>query len=57
MAKTGQYRYYKDGDRLNSHKNLTYEKIVSGAWLDDNTRFVRLSIDFLIFFVSYYPFL
>lgn len=45
MAKTGQYRYYKDGDRLNSPKNLTYEKLVSGAWLDDNTRFVRLSIE------------
>jgi hypothetical protein len=45
MAKTGQYRYYNDNSDLNYPKNLTYEKLVSGAWLDDSTRFTELEIE------------
>ena len=44
MAKTGQFRFCYNGSPLNYPTSLTYEKLTSGAWLDDNTQLIKLNI-------------
>lgn len=42
--KTGQFRYCYDGSELNYPSTLTYERLTSGVWLDEDTQLVSLNI-------------
>lgn len=44
MAKTGQFRYCYDGSPLNYPSSLTYERLTSGIWLDEDIQLIKLDI-------------
>lgn len=44
MARIGQFRFCHDGSELNYPLSLTYAKLTSGAWLDEDTQLIKLTI-------------